>query len=196
MASVIMLPAIFRYEQSARVPNPIARFSEVTSDRDDPTATFWSRFETYQASLNRIMQNPLVGVGLDERSTFADTGYRVHNILLGSWYGAGLFGMLGVVLLIMAVIRSGYVAICNADSEKEAHLCLALICSIGAFLLIGMSAPILFVRYGWLPGALLIALAGRRRVDAVPERRGMMPLYRKPSQFPSPSVESRRLADE
>jgi hypothetical protein len=45
-------------------------------------------------------------------------------------------------------------------------LATALLASVVAFVVFGMGEPILFVRYGWFPAALLVALhAQRRRVE-------------------------------
>ena len=162
-------------------PTPIDRLNRVTS----PTATsipgsgsLDSRISIYRVAVSRIADDPFVGVGLDLVSTTKPFGivsyeYDVHNLVIGTWYKAGLFGLLGMLVTLLAIFRGGWVALTRSRSENEYREMAGLMSAVVAFVVFSMSEPILFARYGWVPCALIVAFRAvqeRRREPAVSER--------------------------
>jgi O-antigen ligase len=153
-------------------PTPLERFDRVTSTSStvDGAGSLESRVETYRVAAAEIKEHPFVGVGLDLISTtrpfgVMSYGHEVHNIVIGTWYKAGLFGIAGILIALLAILRTGWIAAVSSTSEAEQMVSVALLCSVVAFVAFAMSAPVLYSRYGWISAALLLALR------AVQERR-------------------------
>jgi hypothetical protein len=87
-----------------------------------------------------------------------DYQYEVHNLVLGMWYKAGLFGLVGILVMLYAVFKVGWRAVVEARNESERMTAAALLSAVAAFVVFAMSEPVLFSRYGWIPAALLLAL--------------------------------------
>ena len=116
-------------------------------------------------AIARIEENPFVGVGLDLNSVTRPFGveafeYDVHNLVIGLWYKTGLLGLAGILLALLAIFRSGWAAILGSRSAGESRVAIALGCSLVAFVVFSMTAPILFTRFGWIAAALVLALRG------------------------------------
>jgi O-antigen ligase len=110
-----------------------------------------------------IERDPFLGVGLDLVSVTKPFGvvsyqYDVHNLVIGTWYKAGLFGLIGLLMAVFAVLRVGWTAILDSRTDSEEVVVAALLSSFVAFVVFAMGAPVLFSRYGWIPAALLLAL--------------------------------------
>ena len=160
-------------------PTPLERITSVTTPSTAATATsgsgsFDSRVAVYKVALSRIEADPFIGVGLDLVSITKPYGvvsyeYDVHNLVIGTWYKAGLFGVIGILVAIVALLRAGTAALGASLSEDERRTAAGLISAVVAFTVFAMSEPVLFSRYGWIPAALLVALRtvqeGRRAAE-------------------------------
>ena len=168
--------------------DPLERITSVTTPSTATTATsgsgsFDSRVAVYKVALSRIEADPFIGVGLDLVSITKPYGvvsyeYDVHNLVIGTWYKAGLFGVIGILVAIVALLRAGTAALGASLSEGERRTAAGLISAVVAFIVFAMSEPVLFSRYGWIPAALLLALRtvqeGRRAAE--PYREPMLVL--------------------
>jgi O-antigen/teichoic acid export membrane protein/O-antigen ligase len=148
-------------------PTPLERIDKVTSSSStsEGAGTLDSRITIYRVAAAEIKEHPFVGVGLDLVSVTKPFGvvsyeYDVHNLVIGTWYKAGLLGLAGILIAFLAVLRTGWLAILQSKSEAEQMLAVALLCSVVAFVAFAMSEPVLFSRYGWISAALLLALRG------------------------------------
>ena len=117
----------------------------------------------YKNAVARIEADPFIGVGLDLVSITKPYGvisyeYDVHNLVIGTWYKAGLFGVIGILLALVAILRAGAAALRASLSEDEFRMAAGLISAVVAFAVFAISEPVLFTRYGWIPAALLLAL--------------------------------------
>jgi O-antigen/teichoic acid export membrane protein/O-antigen ligase len=156
--------------QSLRgAPDPLDRLETVTSPSAQqgtaPVGSVYQRIGTYTAAIERIEEDPFVGVGLDLHSVSRPFGiesyeYDVHNLVIGLWYKTGLVGLVGMLLTLLAVARSGWIAISESISSSERRVAVALGSSVVAFVVFAMTAPILFTRVGWISAALVLALRG------------------------------------
>ena len=124
---------------------------------NDPNRTLDSRLAGYRVAIKRIDQDPFVGIGLDTY-TVRDGQQPVHNIALGVWYQAGLIGLIGIVLVLVAAVRASWATIVDAQTPIERALAPALAGSLTALIVFLMSEPQLFIRYGWVSAALIFAL--------------------------------------
>ncbi len=146
---------------STLAPAPIERFQRVTSQdsaesRDE--GSVFTRVDGYRDAWARIREDPFIGVGLDEESnTEVLEGHLVHNILVNPWFSAGLAGLIGIVMIIAGGFVTARYVLRHADPDV-ATLGTAMLASYFAFVIFAMGEPILFVRYGWFPVAMLIAL--------------------------------------
>jgi O-antigen ligase len=110
-----------------------------------------------------IQAQPFVGVGLDLRSVTKPFGvvsyeYDVHNLVIGTWYKTGLVGLAGLLIAVLAIVRVAWQGIARSISQEERTLAVALLSAVAAFVAFSMSAPVLFVRYGWVSAAMVLAL--------------------------------------
>ena len=142
-------------------PAPIERFQRVTSQERAPSGdegSLFTRVDGYRDAWARIREDPLIGVGLDEESnTQVLEGHLVHNIIVNPWFSAGLAGVIGIVTIIFAGFAIARSVLRNAAFE-DMRLASAMLASYVAFVVFAMAEPILFVRYGWFPVAMLIAM--------------------------------------
>lgn len=143
-------------QQDAGAPGPLERASRVTGPEDDPSATLWSRVETNRAALKAIAERPLTGHGLGQ--PVPETGFQVHNVVLGLWYEGGVFALAGIVVILTGLVLTGLQVVRSARSGEEWQLAIGLVAAFSGFLVFAMGAPVLFQRYGWMPAALLVAL--------------------------------------
>jgi O-antigen/teichoic acid export membrane protein/O-antigen ligase len=187
VAAVLALTAV----QSIRGdPTPLARFHHVTEAAPGyaGAGSLQSRIATYRVAETAIKRDPFLGVGLDLVSVTKPFGvvsyeYDIHNLVVGTWYKAGLFGLIGMLMAVFAVFRVGWMDILDSRTDGEEAVVAALLSSFVAFVVFAMSAPVLFSRYGWIPAALLLASravqlhepALRRRAEPRPTTRELRP---------------------
>jgi O-antigen ligase len=178
-------------QQLRGAPTPVDRLNHVTSSSATASATpgsgsLESRISIYRVAASRIADDPFVGVGLDLVSTTKPFGivsyeYDVHNLVIGTWYKAGLLGLVGMLVALLAIFRAGWVALAGSRSEDEYREVAGLMSAVVAFVVFSMSEPILFARYGWVPSALILAFRAvqeRRHEPAVSPRLEISPVQR------------------
>jgi O-antigen/teichoic acid export membrane protein/O-antigen ligase len=161
-------------------PTPLERLDTVTNSSPIPgggttVGSVDERIATYRVAVAEIEEHPLVGVGLDLASVTKPFGvesyqYDIHNLIIGIWYKAGLFGLVGMLIALFAVFRTGWITILNSKSEGEWTAAVALLSSVVAFVGFAMSAPVLFSRFGWISVALLLALRAVQQRESVSAR--------------------------
>jgi O-antigen/teichoic acid export membrane protein/O-antigen ligase len=172
-------------------PGPLERLSTVTDTSSQEGAlqvgSVHQRIGTYRVAIERIKEDPFVGVGLDLYSVTRPFGveayeYDVHNLVIGLWYKTGLIGLAGILLALLAIARSGWTAISDSISRSERRIAVALGSSVVAFVVFAMTAPILFTRLGWISAALVLALRGIQQervplVEPAAEHRDARPTF-------------------
>lgn len=149
--------------------SPIARLASTLgpSGAANGTSTVSQRFAGYRSAWTRIEQDPIAGVGLDVAPTaLANTG-QVHNIFLGTFYEAGVFGMLGVVLIISSALQLGIGALRRGDDDTRS-LAKALVAAMIVMVVFGLSEPVIDERFCWVPAAMLVVLGSQLRRHTAP----------------------------
>ena len=182
--------AMTAFQTIRGAPSPLDRLHTTTSNSSlasggTQLGSVDQRIRTYRMAARHIKQDPFVGVGLDLASVTRPFGvenyeYDVHNLLIGLWYKTGLIGLVGMLLALLSIFRSGWSAMVESDSRSEWQIAVALLSSTLAFVVFAMSEPVLFSRFGWIPAALMLALravqggrgasrcAGRERAGSAP----------------------------
>jgi O-antigen ligase len=163
---VVAVLAITTFQSIRGAETPLSRLHLVTAKSVGPggsgAGSLDSRIVTYRVAAAAIRHDPFIGVGLDLVSVtkwrgIVDYQYEVHNLILGMWYKAGLFGLVGILVMLYAVFKVGWRTIVEARNESERMTAAALLSAVAAFVVFAMSEPVLFSRYGWVPAALLLA---------------------------------------
>ena len=148
------------------------RIESVVEGRNAGDGLVASRIESYEDALNTIARNPLIGQGLDDLSSRTNVPgpealsdgrvvivfHQVHNLLLATWYEAGLLGMVGLMVVLMATLWAGICNILSAPTVMQRHLAVALLAAYASFFFFSMGHIVTVQRYAWLPGALALAL--------------------------------------
>jgi O-antigen ligase len=185
LTGLVALSSLLVLEQVGGI-SPATRLQRVV-EAEGEEGSLWSRLDAYQAAWEVIGRNPYVGVGLDDKSSRVDvmglellsdgsviyTRHQVHNLLLGSWHGAGLLGVLGVLAILLGTLYIGIASLLRATSEEERLLAAALLASFAGFVVFAQGTVVLYQRYGWIGSALLIVLwvqQNRRHADAAEHR--------------------------
>jgi O-antigen ligase len=154
------------------VLSPTDRVAQTLGLESAPLATGLDRLNVDAIAWNEIVRNPLFGVGIDVQSN-ADAmgGVGAHNMFLFTWVGAGFFGFLGLVVMVVVLGVTYVREYRNSGSNAERSLIFALGTSFLSMLLVTSAQPALYIRYGWVPAALLLPLrAMRLRGEKVAEK--------------------------
>ena len=138
--------------------SPFDRVTESTTNSGTDNATFWSRIDSYEAAWVEIRAHPLYGVGLSPGDTPTATGAQVHNNLMKPLFEGGAFAAIGMTLVYLLVGLAGWQTAVRARSPEEHLLALAALSSYIAYFTWGLSQPALFKRFGWMSGALVLAI--------------------------------------
>ena len=153
VSSAIAASGISPYFES-----PFDRVRSSTANTGTDDATFWSRIDSYEAAWVDIRQHPLHGLGLRPEDTPTATGAQVHNNLMKPLFEGGVFAAVGMALIYLVIGVAGWQTVVRARSPDEHLVALAALCSYIAYFTWGLSQPALFKRFGWISGALVLAL--------------------------------------
>jgi O-antigen ligase len=157
-AITVLLAAVTALARVADVRSisPLDRVEMVVgiSASQKSQVTTVTRLQSLKGAWFSIRSQPITGVGADPETTSTPwSGSLTHNIFLGSWFGMGIFGLLSVILAIVATaVIAREVTRGSADV-----LGIALVGSCVASIVFANENPVLYARYCWLPVALLFA---------------------------------------
>ena len=170
LAAAILVLTTFAAANNRYYESPLERFGTASSNSGTADATLQTRIDSYEAAWDTIQSSPVVGVGLTREGADTPTGLAVHNLFLAAWYQAGLFGLIGVLLVAGSALAAGWKAMLAARSREERATAQALFAAVLAFLLFAQAQPTLFQRYGWISVAMVIALRGLQLRSAAAAR--------------------------
>ena len=127
-------------------------------DNGIESETLQTRIGTYIVAWETIKAHPLLGVGLGPDVSLTQTGHAVHNIFLLNWYQSGLFGLIGISIVLYSIALQACKGIVNPVLSDKRDFGIALFASYIAFLVLGIAQPIFYNRFGWISAALLLSL--------------------------------------
>jgi O-antigen ligase len=153
LITVVAAVGLVQLQDSHGSVTPLERIQAV--QRQGGTVS--TRIETFDSAFNRIAENPFIGVGLGAGSRESGTDFAIHNMLLGTWFEAGIAALFGLIFLTANVLVIGLGGYCLTGHRSDRLISAALIAAFVGYLTFGMGAPTLFARYGWMPATLLIA---------------------------------------
>ena len=155
--SAVLFFTVISIQSRYRGVSIISRLYDI-SDDGFSSETLQTRVDTYISAWKVISDNPLLGVGLGPDVGLTQTGHAVHNIFLLNWFQSGLFGLLGILMILSAIALEAYNGMRDPKRKDERILGIALFSSFIAFLVLGIAQPIYYNRFGWISAALLLAL--------------------------------------
>lgn len=143
----------------------LTRLTDI-SDDGLSSVTLRTRLETFSVAWEVIKDNPLMGVGLGPDVSLTRTGHAVHNLFMLNWYQSGLFGLIGILMILGAIAIEAYKGMRDPRQEQERTIGIALFSSYISFIVLGIAQPIFYNRFGWISAALLLSLYSVRNRSA------------------------------
>lgn len=143
--------------------SPAERVLQVTANTS--TASLQSRLAFDSKTIDLMMNQPIIGYGLDDASQRQVVIAPPENMFLLAWLGSGLFGLLGIIAIVLACIREGIRKLRILGRPRPWDICAALFISFLATLVFTLASPVLQQRYAWIAVALMLAI----RVPRVPK---------------------------
>ena len=151
------------------VTSPTKRVEEVTTNGVSTNSGSGAiRLKIVQRAWPRIESNPIVGKGLDSSGLSVNVishgtvvPYQIHGGPISIWYQAGIFGLLGVVVVVWTLLRGAWRTLIAGD-QTDLLIGLSILAAFLAFLIIAMTTPFVFQQYGWFTGVMLVAWRMRR----------------------------------
>ncbi|RJP73849.1 MAG: O-antigen ligase family protein [Ignavibacteriales bacterium] len=126
--------------------------------RTEKTGTAKTRFQSWNAGLNMLVDKPILGVGMNNyavnspkytRENLSQDSVAPHNIYLKSLAESGLIVFLSLVIFLFDMLTKYFRTIVNSDYF---WIYLAVV----AFLLMGFTLGLNYNKYLWLTFALLM----------------------------------------
>ncbi len=106
------------------------------------------RLTLLEKNVDRIGDRPLTGNGFEEAR-------QAHNIYVQVWAAAGVPGLLGFVMLIVAVVREGVRTLAE-PGVRSMYLASAFLAGYVGYLFAGLAQNVLWDRYVWLHVAVIL----------------------------------------
>ena len=165
VAAIVLFPALGVVAGQTVVGKRIQALMSASSVAD---TTLGERFQGYEVAMIRIKNHPVLGVG-----TFHSTGNGTapHNIFIGIWYEAGLIGLAGIILTLVAVVsRTVTATLATARMRGLGLAALACLGAVMAAIICSQVAPFFYRRAAWAPLWLAFAFAEAAMVSAAAYR--------------------------
>lgn len=155
--------------------SPFDRFMATIDSSDPVHATAYTRWDLDKKAGDAIVGSPLIGVGLDASSSTLDGVDQAHNIFLKSWYEGGILEVSGMLIIVVSITVVGARLVAVRTGSLDWDLRLAVFMAWLGFVAFSQSAPILYQRYGWMSGALLLVMyaLGKREEAGGVRTRGL-----------------------
>jgi O-antigen ligase len=156
------------------VTSPAKRFEDVTRNGVSPDSGSGTiRLKIVRRAWPRIESNPIVGKGLDSGGSSVNVishgtiaSYQVHGGPISVWYQAGIFGLVGILIVVWTLLQGAWRTL-GAGDQTDMLIGLSIIAAFIAFLVNAMTTPFVLQQYGWFTAVML--LAWRLRREGLPE---------------------------
>jgi hypothetical protein len=169
----------------------LERFTKLREGNAYVTDSAESRGEMAAIAVEGAVESPLVGVGLDNKSgrreVTDDRSASTHALFLRLVYEAGILGLAGLVIILLAVSRQCTVLLLKTVGSRTHWVSIGLVGSMVAVCTNALFSPILYERFFWVSFGLvgvIFGLARAAQADApavpgpVPSRRPGAQSYR------------------
>jgi O-antigen ligase len=152
---------------ASSVLSPSDRFAQTLGLQSASIASGIQRLNIDALAWDAIVRSPLLGVGLDQLSVTEALGggSAAHNMFLFVWVGAGSIGFVGLVMMIGALGHTYIREYKKAPSDAQRLMVFALGSSFIGMLVVTSAQPELYIRHGWVPAALILAVRAIRLRD-------------------------------
>lgn len=155
---------VLAHPTSNHVVSPQQRLAEVLGTAGTPQqGTLSDRQQGVAEAWHSIEKSPLTGVGLSPTGARTANGYQVHDFLLKPFYEGGVLAAAGMLIILVTIAVTAIRVVRAARDRAEFTLAIGLLCGYVAFIVFGIVAPVLYQRFGWMPAALILALAAVQR---------------------------------
>jgi O-antigen ligase len=176
VVSLFVIGLLIVGASGSKVAGPAKRLTLVTnsSSTNAEAGSGEERVKILRIVWPKIKESPLVGVGLDPASATVQiisgagyaTPYLTHGSPLAAWYEAGIFGLIGLLLVFAGLLGAAWRAMAG-ETRLDDHLVGWSLCGAAVgFAIYQLSAPLVFQQYGWLAAVLLVAWSLRRDAAA------------------------------
>jgi len=168
----------------------MSRLTELTEGTNaQVTGSAVGRIEMAEIAIDGAVRSPIVGVGLDNisgeaantfndmKSADSEQQLQIHSFYLRILFEAGIFGLLGVLLMLFVFFRQVIQLLQITRNTTLSWLPAGLLGGLVMLCVDGMFGPYLFARYFWLPMALISGLYGLVKtrglagIEPLPRRR-------------------------
>jgi hypothetical protein len=177
IVTVLAVPIIAIAAMGGDIPSPIERVGQVTntSPLTPAAGSGEARADGVAVAIDSIVADPLIGTGLDPAGGVVDlvtngqpVQQQVHVAPVAVWYQAGVFGALGLGIVVASSLAAGWRGVTSARTTDEMQVAWGLLAAYGAFIIVLFTVPFVFQQYGWLAGVMVFAWRMRR--DSAPAR--------------------------
>ena len=171
MVVVVAVPIIAIAATGANIPTPIERVSQVanTSPLTPAAGSGEARADGAAVAIDAIVADPVIGTGLDPAGGVVDlitngqpVQQQVHVAPVAVWYQAGVFGVLGLAVVVASSLAAGWRGLTSARTYDDMLIAWGLLAAYGAFIVVLFNVPFAFQQYGWFAGVMLFAWCMRR----------------------------------
>jgi O-antigen ligase len=132
--------------------SPIQRFDAATGNPAvNGQGSFSARLQTWSFAWKGIVQDPLIGRGLDPTSETTPIGLGAHNMILLTWWGGGLCTLVGLAAAAGLALREGW----HRSNQSLKEITFASFVSAITF---SMTGPVLFDRFFWFPALMILVV--------------------------------------
>ena len=158
LAAITLALAVAQVQGTSGLPTPVQRFLSTTGQSGaGKYSTVATRVQGYQAVWTALGDGGWVGRGVVSGMASANDPRSVHNLILRAWYEAGWAGAVGMLCVLLGGVACALSTARMAATDNQRQLAVGIFGAMVAFIVFGLTNPLLSQRYGWVPLALAIA---------------------------------------
>ena len=167
LAALSLALGVAQIQGASGLPTPVQRILSATGQsQGGKYSTVATRVQGYEAAWTELGSGGWLGHGVLVGYYSSDDARSVHNLILRAWYEAGWAGGVGMACVLFGGLAYTLVAARRALTEELRLLAVGMFGAMVAFVVFGMSNPLLSQRYGWVPLALAVASVSLNRESA------------------------------